>query len=797
MKLSEDYITEAQNESIDGTSLREALHKYLYHWKWFVVGVIIFMTLAFLYLRYSNPTYVSKALVLIKNEKGQGGATELSVFKDLGLTDGIGEIESEIAIFKSRTLIGEVVKALELQTTVTFDSRTGLRTMEVYEDIPFEVEMEFKDTMTDNEFRMSLFVTPRDNYRFELYKGDGSKIGTYAFGNKFEYNSHSIKLLKTEYFGEQNIGEQYNIKVRTIDEVVTSIAARLNVEAVNKDANVLAISIKGPVQEKNNAIVNELIRQHEVDAIDDKNMIAKNTSDFINERMELISKELSEVDEDGQDFKSKNHLVNVDKDAEGFLTKEATTESEIIQTTIQLKLANYLRKYIESHDDYNTLLPANLGLDDPALIDLISEYNKKVLDRNRLLESSSKNNPVVQKLNAQLEGMKSSILTSLQNDEKAFEFQLQTLKAREAEYEAKIGQVPSYEREYRDILRQQQIKESLYLYLLQKREENEIALAATVGNTKIIDPAFCDGNPVSPRKSIIYFGALIFGLFLPFSIIYLRDLLDTKVHSHKDVDKFNIPQVGNVPLNNVAEKLVALENPRSMISEAFRILRTNVSFLFTTQKEKGNTIFVTSTIAAEGKTFVSMNLAHTLSLTGKKTVIVGLDLRAPKLLQYMDLPLTGKGVSNYIIDQNLKVSDIVKPVAGTENLYLLPSGSTPPNPSELLMKPRLEELFNELKSMYDYVIVDTAPVSLVTDTLTVAHLADISLYVVRADKLDKRMLEVPSRLYKEKKLKNLAVVINGIGTKGKSYGYGFGYGYGYGYGYGETEQKKGFKFWRK
>jgi len=319
-----------------------------------------------------------------------------------------------------------------------------------------------------------------------------------------------------------------------------------------------------------------------------------------------------------------------------------------------------------------------------------------------------------------------------------------------------------------------------------------MALVVTVANSEVIDNAYSDGEPVSPNKGIVLLGALLLGFILPIGIIYITDLLDNKVHSTDDLNTYRLPHVAIVPLSKDNIKLVALDNPRSVLSEAFRILRTNVSFLFTEQKAKGNTILITSTIAAEGKTSVSLNLAHSLALTGKKTIIIGLDLRAPKLLEYLDLPKGGKGVSDFIVNPNISAADISFPIEGTENLFMIGSGTTPPNPSELLMKPRLEELIEQVKKEYDYVIVDTAPVGLVTDTLVVADIADVTLYIVRANKLEKEMLKLPSRLYAEKKLNNMSVVLNGVGgQKGSTYGFEYGYGYGDDF---ENDNKK---WWKK
>lgn len=790
---SPSFNKEFEEENIN---FQEIIEKYLHHWKWFILGLFLTLGIAFAYLRYSMPVYESQASVLIKEDQKSGGIPGMDVLKDFDLKGGSENLQNEMEIYRSRTLLEGVAKKLKLNFSLQLlGDRSGLIRGVIYDNAPISFEIVGHDSLLYKE-RGIYEITILNNKKFELSTSEGSILGTYLFGAVLKLPSGQIIINKTSKLDKKWYGKSLLLTITPLDLVVTSLQNGVSVERSNKESMVLKIGYKGPNIEKNNDIINELIAQRKAGAINDKNEVASNTSTFINDRMKFISLELSDVEDVGQQYKTKHNLVDVTTDASQYLAKESATDQAITETTIQLSLAEFMNDYIKQHQGYADLFPSNLGIEDQSIATMTNQYNELVLDRNRLLQNSSERNPAVQKIEGQLASLKSSLTASLKNSSAVLQLQLKKLKSQESLYKTKISSIPQFEREYRDILRQQQIKETLYLYLLQKREENEITLAATVGNTKVVDYAYSDGIPVSPKRKIIYLGAFLMGLFIPFGILYIRDLMDNKVHTHKDLDKFNLPQVGNIPINLKGEKLVALENPRSVISEAFRILRTNISFLFTEPKEKGNTLFVTSTIAAEGKSFVSLNIAHSLSLVGKKVVVVGLDLRAPTLLQYMGMPLTIKGVTNYIVDPNMKLSDIIIPIKGTENLFMVPSGITPPNPSELLMKPRLQQLFDELKMEFDYVVVDTAPVALVTDTLTVSNLADVSLYVVRAETLDKRMLEVPTRLYREKKLINMTVVLNGVINKGKSYRYGYGYGYGYG---AETSKKKSFfnKFKKK
>tara|TARA_B110000285_G_C15127947_1_gene621538 strand:+ start:918 stop:3293 length:2376 start_codon:yes stop_codon:yes gene_type:complete len=791
--MSETNYDNILSNGEESFNIKEFFEQFLFRWKWFVIGVIILMSISFLYLRYTQPVYSSNGLILIKDEKKGGAMPDMAVFEDLGVFGSIGNLENEIQVLKSRKITTEVVKALELnKKTIIRGDRTGFKAVELYAKSPISIRHNQHDSLL-YDLSSNFEITILDNDKINIEETGNKQFGTVHFGNVIETSIGNLIVEKNSEFNLNFISRKFEIKISTINQVISDLIESIKIKATNKDSYVLSITSNGPVIDKNNAIINELIRQHANDQLADKNQISKKTRDFIQERMEFISKELTDVDNANLRFKKDNGLINVSTDAQILLAKSNEIEKKLIETNIQLNLVNYMSDFIQKQTGFETLLPSNLGIEDRSVAEMISNYNKLVLERNKLLLASSEFNPLVNERKDQLINVKYSIENSLKNIVTSFQIELSALNSKTKIYDNQLSSIPGFEKEYRDIFRQQQIKETLYLYLLQKREENEIALSANVANTKIIDHAFCNEIPISPNKKIIYLGAFFLGLLFPAALIYVLDLFDNKVHSQKDLEKYGLPHLANIPLSNENEKLVAQNNPRSVLSEAFRILRTNVAFLFS--KEKRNTIFVTSTIAGEGKTFVSLNVAHSLALTGKKVCVIGLDLRAPKLLQYLELQTNLKGVSNYIIDPNLRHSELTIPIPGTENLFLLPSGITPPNPSELLLKPRFEQLMNELKDEYDYIIADTAPVSLVTDTLTVAKFADVTLYVTRANKLDKRMLEFPAKLYAEKKLNNMSVIVNAVDMKkGGSYGYGYGYGYGDDF---ESDKKKWYQFWKK
>ena len=453
-----------------------------------------------------------------------------------------------------------------------------------------------------------------------------------------------------------------------------------------------------------------------------------------------------------------------------------------VENATQLRVVETMMNYVNSSDT-NELIPVNIIGQDQGASQLISEYNELVLQKNRLLKTAGSKNTLVQNLDAKINALKGSVSSSLNQLKSSLQIKRNDLNRQNAIISGKISQIPTQERNSRDIDRKQNIKESLYLYLLQKREETAISLAVTAPNAKVIDAAKASKSPVSPNRRMIYLAALLLGGLIPFGILYLIDLFDTKIKSRYDLEKnTTIPFLGEIPKLESGQ-LIIDSTSRTSTAEAIRIIRTNLEFLLTNVNEdEAKVVFLTSTYPKEGKTFISVNLASTIALSEKKVLLVGLDIRNPKLDEY--LKLESRGVTNYLSSKDEKpIQNYITSVEGFKNLNVLPAGIIPPNPAELLMSKKIGDLFATLKKEYDYIIVDTAPVSLVTDTLLIAKYADAFIYVTRANFLDKRMLELPERLYNEKKLPNMSILINDteINT---------GYGYGYGYGYGQTEEKK-------
>jgi capsular exopolysaccharide synthesis family protein len=500
-----------------------------------------------------------------------------------------------------------------------------------------------------------------------------------------------------------------------------------------------------------------------------------NTTDFINDRISAISEELDEVEKDGEEYKTEYDFSDVFLNERSLYDRTLVNEKKLIESEIQLELVKFLREYIDEHPGNEELLPVNLGFEDVSIVEAVKGYNKLLLEKMSVLANASKENPKYIKLENELSNIKMSLSSSIENSITSLELEVARLEKLDGELSSNISSLPKHKRVLRSIERQQLVKEQLYLYLLQKREENEIASSVTEGNSKVIEPAYSTGAPVSPSKKMYYAVALFFGLFIPFSTIYTIHLLDNKVRRKEDIEKYELPYLASIPKIDKEDKIVIAESSNSPEAEAFRILRTNTNFIFQ-NSDKSQVIGVTSTIGKEGKSFIAVNLGTSFALTGKKTVVVELDLRMPKLMKYSGVS-GSQGVTNFILDNALSIDQLVVPSSNSDNLYLLPCGMTPPNPAELIMRPQLGELIEKLKQQFDVVIIDTAPVGLVTDTLLMTKYFDACLYVVRANYLEKKLLNIPQNLYEKGQLPNMGVILNSArnDTDG-AYGYGYGYG---------------------
>ena len=570
----------------------------------------------------------------------------------------------------------------------------------------------------------------------------------------------------------------------------------LSIAPTSKTTSVAVISLKNSSLQRGQDFINQLLEMYNRNTNNDKNEIAQKTAEFIDERIGIISKELGSTEANLESFKRDAGITDLTSEAQIALAGNAEYEKKSVENRTQISLVNDLRKYLRGNE--YEVLPSNVGLQDAALIGAIERYNEMLIERKRLLRTSTENNPTIVNLDTSIRAMKANVQATLEGTLQGLMITKESLDREASRYSRRISNAPGQERAYVSIARQQEIKAGLYLMLLQKREENAIALAATANNAKIIDEAIADDTPVSPKGKMIYLIALVLGIGIPVGIIYLIELTKFKIEGRADVEKLtSVPVVGDIPLtdekNDKNGSIAVFENKNNLMSETFRNIRTNLQFMLDNDQK---VILVTSTVSGEGKSFVSSNLAISLSLLGKKVVIVGLDIRKPGLNKVFQLSNKERGITQYLSNPETDLMELVQSSDVNKNLFILPGGTVPPNPTELLARNGLDRAIETLKKNFDYVILDTAPIGMVTDTLLIGRVADLSVYVCRADYTHKAEYTLINELSFEKKLPNLCTVINGVDLKKRKYGYYYGYGkygkhygygkrYGYGYGYGQ------------
>lgn len=777
-------------------NLREELEKYLRYWPWFVASTIVCIIVAFAYLKLSIPVYSTTASIIIEDEDSKTPSSELAAFSDLGILDGLGtnSIENEMGILRSKRMMNNAVNALNIN--VQYYNPAEIRTPEVYEDLPFQVEVIQIDEKTLSrlaEDEENLFDFTLQGNKFVIEKDSGGKVSRGRFGKPIKLEFGQVIVTKNPDFDKESFGEFDNllkVKFSPVENVVLNYRENLQVLLVDDNSTLIELKLEDHLKKKSEDILDQLIIEYNKEAILDKNLVARNTAKFIDERLKIINNELDSVEGGKEEFKEENKLTDIQTESELFIENASDYKKRQQELGTQLELVKAMISYLENDTD-NDLLPANLGIEEESVNNQIEEFNDLVLERNRILSGSTEKNPVIIKLNARISEIRKNVLVSLQRLQANLRIAQEDLNGEMASIGSEILSIPSKEREFRGIERQQNIKEALYLFLLQKREENSLSLAVTAPKAKIVDSAYSSNEPVSPKPKIILLAALILGMLIPFVIIYLKNLLNNKVKSRADLEKASkeIPVVGEVPRIAKSEKeIIESTHDRSVLAEAFRILHTNLQYLLVKKGDKktGIKIFITSTVKGEGKTFTAFNLAMTLANTNKKVVIVGGDLRNPQLQRYEADTREMLGVSNYLVGKS-ELNGLINKSALHDNLYLLPSGSIPPNPAELWRLEKADELFARLESEFDYVIVDTAPSMLVADTFLINKYADLTLYMVRAGYTEKKLQEFALDAKRDGKLHDVGFVLNDVELAN------FGYGNKYGYTYGAEEVG----FWKK
>lgn len=793
-------------QSEEQINIQEILFRYLIHWPWFVVSVIVCVALAWGYLRLTTPVYNISATVLIKDEKKGGGANMSSELEKMGLNGFVSSssnIENEIEVLSSRTLAREVVSSLGLFVTYMdkdeFPQRELYRTSPVLVSLtPQEADKLPQTMVVDMSLEPSGAMDVQIRVGEKEYQKQFEKLpavfptdeGTVAFFT----NNDTLSSVRPESVTKERHITAY---INRPFSVAKGYAGSLSITPTSKATSVVTVSLMNSNTRRGKDYIDKLLEMYNINANNDKNEVAQKTAEFIDERIGIISKELGSTERDLENFKRSAGITDLTSEAQIALTGNAEYEKKRVENQTQINLVMDLQRYLQG-TEYE-ILPANVGLQDAGVAGAIDRYNEMVAERNRLLRTSTESNPAIVNLNASIRAMRGNIQTTLDATLKGLEITRADLAREASRYSRRISDAPTQERQFVSIARQQEIKSGLYLMLLQKREENAIVLAAIANNAKIIDEAQADGAPISPKRMTIYLAALVFGIGIPVGAIYLIGLTKFKIEGRADVEKLtSLPVIGDIPLADEKTGAIAVfENQNNLMSETFRNVRTNLQFMLENGK---NVILVTSTISGEGKSFISANLAISLSLLGKKVVIVGLDIRKPGLNKVFNIPKKEHGITQFLTNPATNLMGLVQPSDTNKNLYILPGGTVPPNPTELLARDGLEKAVETLKKNFDYVILDTAPVGMVTDTLLIGRVADLSVYVCRADYTRKAEFTLINELAENSKLPNLCIAINGLDLQKKKYGYYYGYGkygkyygygkrYGYGYGYGERKVK--------
>lgn len=811
--MKETDFNEAQESKEENIDVKELLFKYLIHWPWFVGAVVACLIAAWVYLHVSTPVYNISATVLIKDDKKGGSAGMLSGLESLGLDGMISSsqnIDNEIEVLRSKTIVKEVVEDLGLYISYTDEDEFPSRNM--YKTSPVQVSLTPQEAdLLEEPMIVKMALQPQGSMDVTV------KIDDDEYQKHFEKlpavfptdkGTLAFFLTPDSVLSSKRTSEETTASEKTTRNITATInkplavakwcCKNMTIEPTSKTTSVAVISLKNSNVQRGKDFINKLLEMYNINTNNDKNEVAQKTAEFINERIGIISKELGSTEKDLESFKRGAGITDLTSDAQIALTGSAEYEKKRVENQTQINLLQDLQKYMQN-EGYE-VLPSNIGLQDLNLAAAINRYNDVLVERKRLLRTSTENNPTIINLDTSISAMKENVQVSLDRVLRGLFITKADLDREASRYSRRISEAPGQEREFVSIARQQEIKAGLYLMLLQKREENAITLAATANNAKIIDEAIADDAPVAPRSKITYLIALILGVGIPVGVIYLLELTKFKIEGRADVEKLtSAPIVGDIPLTDEKQGAIAVfENQNNLMSETFRNVRTNLQFMLGNGKK---VILVTSTVSGEGKSFISGNLAISLSLLGKKVVIVGLDIRKPGLNKVFNISKREQGITQYLANPEKNLMDLVQLSDVSKNLYILPGGTVPPNPTELLARDGLDKAIETLKKNFEYVILDTAPVGMVTDTLLIGRVADLSVYVCRADYIRKNEYTLINELIDGNKLPNLCTVINGLDLKKRKYGYYYGYGkygkyygygkrYGYGYGYGEQSGKE-------
>lgn len=768
-----------------GINLVDLLAYFASKWKWFLLSVLVCGGIAWYHYARSPLVYFRSATVIIKDPSNKTSTTGLDRFDNI-----INKVNvaNEILQFRSKKLMREVLQ--RLHADISYKLEDGLRSNELYNQSP--VLLSFPDALPEQHFAFT--VTLKDKKSLVLSDFTGIDVKSDFTVEMYDTVTLSrgmrVVATPTNYYNDSWTGTPIRVAKLPMESMVNYYKSALGIQQEEEESSILTLALKDGSAARAEDILNTLINVYNEEAIKDKNQVAVNTADFINDRLIIIENELGGVESELETFKQRNQIVDIASSAGMYMSESQKYNTDALELETQLRLANFIKDYLTDPAKETDLIPSNTGIGDMNIESQINLYNTAKLKRDHLIDDSSANNPVVLELNNSLRAMKQNIIRAVDNMIVSLNVQRSDAQSREMRAQNRITSIPTKERKMLSIERQQKVKEALYLFLLNKREENALSQAMADNNARVIDGAEGSNSPISPNRNRILLLGLLVGLAIP-SLACLGILfLDTRVHSRKDFeDIVSVPYLGEIPQDKEAGKLNEQESPfllakeqrDSTVSEAFRILRTNMAFMARKDLPQQVIIF-TSLNEGAGKTFISKNLGMSLVLAKKKVILIDMDIRRGTLSRQFHLHKTG--LTNYLADATLSAEDIIQHQDGFD---IIAAGAIAPNPAELLMDERLDNLVTELRRRYDYIVVDSVPVGIIADATISNRIADLTIFVARAGRLDRRQLPEIEQLYKENKLHNMALVLNGADLH-RRYGYYGYYGYSYKYGYGKKKK---------
>ncbi|WP_288180017.1 GumC family protein, partial [Bacteroides sp. CAG:633] len=752
-------------------------------WYWFVISLAILLGAATIYLLKTPPVYTRSASLLIKEDGKSGSGNEAAgVLGDIDIFRTSTNINNEMLSMQSPAVMYEVVRRLHLDVNYTTDGR-------FYNPVIYGSDNPYEVSFFDLGDAESASFTLRPDKDGQVKLTDFTRNGEEADGDAVTALNDTVqtpvgRLLVNARPGSTAAQQTVFVSRISMQDATADYSSRLSVALNDEKSTVVNLTLQDVCTQRAEDVLNTLISVYNENWVKDKNQIAVSTSMFINERLGVIERELGNVDEDISSYKSENLLPDVQAAASMYMAESSETNAKIQTLNTQLSMTRYVRSYLTGASSRNQLLPANSGIENSGIEKQIAEYNTLQLRRNDLVANSSETNPLVVDMDHSLHALRDAIIRTLDNYVTTLNTQLRALQQSARQTTARIAANPSQGKYLLSVERQQKVKESLYLFLLQKREENELSQAFTAYNTRVIMPPSGSMAPTAPAKKNILLIAFVIGLIIPVAVIFLRESMNTRIRGRKDLDALTLPFVGEIPQAATKKKgtsdkkstennpIVVHEGSRDIINEAFRVLRTNLEFM-TDKEQHSNVIVVTSFNPGSGKSFLAMNIAVSLAIKQKKVLVIDGDMRHGSTSAYVGSPQTG--LSNYLSGHVNNLKDIIVTDARHANLQFLPVGTIPPNPTELLFSDRLKQLIDTVRSQYDYIFIDCPPIEMVADTQIIEQLADRTLFVVRTGLLERSMLPELQRIYDEKKYKNMALILNGTVGSGGHYGYRYGY----------------------